>query len=224
MAVEVHRALKDLADWSGEGALITMLLSDLRTVSVLGEQLAVASDMANLMHLIMHAGRASYLDNGPLTLADLHYLNSGSEFDFAQARRTAERLELGNSFAMLCELARKHGARWVDPGFAQRSAVVCHLEAAEQAMLPTPADIEDNRLVRRVERHLRSAGAFGPLKMALSPDRKALALLAGVEQSSSLKWLAYPRWLYGRIARYLALRRNRDLDSAQAMRDWLGSG
>ena len=225
IAVEVHHALTDLGGWHAEERLVAMLLEDTHSVSVLGEDVAVASPMANILHLAMHAGRASYLDNGPLTLADMHFLFEASAVDPVDALDRADEMQLGNSFAIVAALADRYGAAWVTDAVRQRCAVAdAWLDAAEEAVLPTPRALDDNKLAKRVDARVREAGPAGPLGMALKPDPKAMALEIGVDQSSPVRWLGYPLWLTRRITRYIRLRQQRDLDRDRSFREWLKSG
>ena len=225
MAVEVHHALLNETGWQGEAGLIQMLLGETHEVGVLGEGIRVPLPMANILHLAMHAGIASYLDNGPLALSDLHFLMRSSGIDPQTALDQAEQLGLGKAFAILTALADRYGAVWVTDGLRQRCAGArVHLPAAEDAILPTAQDLTDNKLARRVDRHMRKAGVLGPVAMALRPDPKSLAIAAGVEEHSARRWIAYPAWLAGKVRNYIRLHRQRDMDRDRAFRDWLKSG
>ena len=225
MAVEVHHALLNEGGWQGEARLIQKLLGETHEVGMLGEEIRVPSPMANILHLAMHAGIASYLDNGPLALSDLHFLMRSSGIDPETALDQAGQMGLGNAFAILTALADRHGAVWVTDGLRQRCAGArVHLAAAEDAVLPTPQDLDDNKLARRVDRRMRKAGIFGPVAMALRPDPKSLAIAAGVEVHSARRWMAYPAWLAGKVRTYFRLHRQRDLARDRAFRDWLKSG
>ena len=225
MAVEVHHALLNETGWQGETRLVEMLLGETHEVGVLGQGIRVPSPMANILHLAMHAGIASYLDNGPLALSDLHFLMRSPGVDPLTALDQAELLGLGKAFAILTALADRYGAVWVTDGLRQRCVGArMHLSAAEDAILPTARDLADNKLARRVDRRMRKAGVLGPVAMALKPDPKSLAMKAGVEEHSARRWIAYPAWLAGKVRNYIRLLRQRDMDRDRAFRDWLKSG
>lgn len=86
------------------------------------------------------------------------------------------------------------------PPFPER-----HLALAARAILPEPAELEANKLIRRLERFGGEGDGLGAaFAKAMRPDRLRLALIANCEPASSRKWLGFPVWLLSRAGNFLA--------------------
>ena len=231
LTIEIHHGISASGRWAHEDRLVRRLLSDTRTVDLLGQSVRVPLPLPNLLHLIAHSGLEHCLDNGPVTLADMHFLLAGKtrEVGCDVLMHECEAIGLRNSLLLLAALARRHGATWVDGELAACCSVAEPLlEAATHAALPKLADAEDIKLARKLDRQVKQMGWRAPFAMMMSPDRKMLADIVGVAPDSPWRWLGYPGWLLARARRFIAARRNtRSSGLGAAERDlttWLQIG
>lgn len=228
LVIELHHRI-NAKGWAGEEALLTMLRGDCQPVPLLGEQIMVPSPEANLLHLIEHATLHHLFGNGPLLLADLHYLAHGQPIDWDRLRALAGTMQLSNALDLVLALAASLGAQWVPPDAALTQIAPEHLAAAQRALL---GGDERARILALQNRLDTRAGGKARLRDAamrlLRPDRQELARHSGHAPDAWLRWLGYPGWLKEKGRRYWQLRRDagaRDAGEEQAgLASWLQQG
>ncbi len=193
-----------------------------REIELFGRRFRVPSDEANLLHLVAHATVHHLFANGPLVLADLHYLAHSQALDWNTVTARAREFGLERGLHLLAAVARLHGARWVPEDALPHDAVPSELctEAARTMLL----DEEGNKEMDMLRRQGREAGSTISLRQAawnaFSPDPVELGKLANTTADDPYRYTAYPRWAITRLRRYFAVR-NADGRSAQALRDWI---
>lgn len=226
LVIELHHRV-NARGWAAEPQFLAMIERDAQQIEVLGERLRVPSPHVNFLHLLEHAALHHAFANGPLTLADFHFLASAKQLDWVAIERDVESLGLARSLQLVAALAGALGAGWVPQGLAARSASALPLvPAAGRAMLAPPELVERHGQLRRLA--ARSGGKSGLAAAAarlVKPDPYQLAKHSGQSPHSAWRWLGYPAWLIEKGRRYLggardpgfaAISRERDL-----LVDWL---
>ncbi|MGQ7829929.1 nucleotidyltransferase family protein [Altererythrobacter sp. Z27] len=203
LVIELHHRL-NARGWEQEGGLLAMIRDEAGTVMLLGEEMRVPSPHANFLHLLEHATLHHAFANGPLTLADFHFLASEAKLDWDRVERDCARLELGRALQVVVALAHALGARWMPGSLAERSEVASPLVlAAARAMLASDEAVESHAQQRRLARRSgMGSGPFAAISRVLQPDRYQLAKLSGRSPDSLWRWLGYPAWLAEKGARY----------------------
>lgn len=207
LTIELHHRI-NARGWLQEGLLVARLRDEAEPLTVAGAALRVPSARANFLHLLEHATLHHAFENGPMVLADLHFVASANTLDWAWIEEEAQRLGLTNSLHLVAAFAYRYGATWV-PASLRDGTPAEHLAATRQAILQSATASQQNKLVRRL-----SHGKHGkrdwlaPLARALNPNREELAKIIGLRSSNPLRWLAYPIWLVRRGQLYLGVYTN----------------
>ncbi len=214
LTIEVHHRLNATPLWQHEKELIARILASDTTMRVSAREIRVTDPVTNLLHLVEHATLHHAFDNGPLILADLHYVVGRHEIDWPSLIAQARELDLLRPLQLIAEIARTFGACWVPADLPPREDLrQAFLPAACRAMLQGDDLAQQGKMLRPVDPGSGKKGMWrDALWRALHPDPRQLALMAGVDEQSAWRWLALPRWLVDRAGKYLAARRNlRDL-------------
>lgn len=226
VTIELHHRL-NARGWAEEGRLIDLMTRTSETLPLGGGAVRVPSAHANLLHLVEHATLHHLFDNGPVVLADVHFIAANEPIDWPLLVSQAREMGLGRALALLAALAARHGADWPDIAGVGDDALVDpeQLHAAEVAMLRNPEDRDEVAFLRRLETRTGAApGITAGIRAALAPGARSLAELAGTSPRDPRRWLAYPLWLARRAARYRGTRdaRASGESSRQArLLDWL---
>lgn len=226
LVIEIHHRI-NARGWLHDVDLVNLLNQDTQSIELLGQKIRVPNAGANLLHLVEHASLHHSFANGPLTLADIHFLDQHAALDWDWIWREAQRLQLGRALGLLAEMGRSLGAKWPEQVPPQAVGEVSeHITPAMRAMLATPELVEQHSQQRRLS--MRSAGGSGgtaALSRIFRPDRYQLAQLSGRSADSALRWLGYPAWLLEKGTLYLRGRRDmRQTDEyheRDRMIDWL---
>lgn len=209
LAIEIHHRI-NARGWLHDVDLVNLLNHDTQSIELLGQKIRVPNAGANLLHLVEHASLHHSFANGPLTLADIHFLDQHAALDWDWIWREAQRLGLGRALALLAEMGRSLGAKWpINLPRQVTGEVSEHVAPAIRAMLATPQLVEQHGQQRRLSRR-RAGGNVGmaALSRIFRPDRYQLAQLSGRSADSALRWLGYPTWLLEKGALYLRGRRD----------------
>ena len=226
LTIEIHHRI-NARNWSQEPLLLDMIRSEAIDLKIMGIAVAVPSHLSNFLHLVEHATLHHAFENGPLILADLHYLVTRHPMDWQQVRAEATRMGLLRSLQLLFALAQDLGASWVPAGLIDTTALdPAHVAAAKTAMLQPREQSEQNKLLRRLEtRAGGDSGWWAAVRRAARPDPYELAKLAGCRPDEWRRWLCYPAWVRQKGRRYMATSLDpRALASARreaAMVNWL---
>lgn len=215
LVIELHHRI-NARGWPGEAGLLEMLRGSCSPVTLLGQQIMVPSPEANLLHLVEHATLHHLFGNGPLLLADLHFLASSHPIDWERLRALAQAMQLRNALDLVLALAASLGAQWVPENLIGNVNVAPeHLDAARRALLG--GDDRARRLALK-SRLDRRAGGNARLRDAamrlLRPDPHELARHSGHAPDAALRWLGYPGWLKEKGLRYWQLTRDRGAQQA----------
>lgn len=229
LTIEIHHRV-NARNWPQEPQFVAMLHEEAVTISILGTAMKVPSPRTNFLHLVEHATLHHTFENGPLTLADLHFLAQSNTLDWDWIEQAAERLGLANSLRLVATLAHRLGAQWVPQRLLVGSGFPeSHIEAARAALLQDKEVAEQNKLLRRLDQ--ADGGQWGwraALRKALRPDPYQLADIAHSRPDEMRRWLAYPAWLLKRGMRYrAAMASDAALDGARReaeMVAWLRKG
>lgn len=214
LTIEVHHRLNATPRWQHEHKLIARILASESTMQVSAREIRVTDPITNLLHLVEHATLHHAFDNGPLILADLHYLVRRHQIDWPSLITQARELDLLRPLQLIAEIARAFGAAWIPSELPPRADLQhVFLPAACRAMLQGDELAQQGKMLRPVDPGSGKRGMWrDALWRALHPDPRQLALMAGVGEDSAWRWVALPRWLVDRATKYLAARRNlRDL-------------
>lgn len=205
LTIEIHHRV-NARNWPQEPQFVAMLHEEADTIPILGTAMKVPSRRTNFLHLVEHATLHHTFENGPLTLADLHFLAQSNTLDWDWIEQAADRLGLANSLRLVAALAHRHGAQWVPHRLlAGARFPESHIAAATAALLQDKEVAERNKLLRRLDQ--ADAGQWGwraALRKALRPDPYQLADIAHSRPDQMRRWLAYPIWLIKRGMRYRA--------------------
>lgn len=224
--IELHHRI-NARGWKQEPQFVEALWNDTEALDLLGERVAVPSVRANLLHLVEHATLHHGFSNGPLVLADLHYLCHQRDLEWERIWREAQQLGLARGFALVLALAHEFGACWpprelvVEAEDGRRFAA----QAIEALFAPRDAVERHEQLRRLANGSARGPGAWSAMGRILRPNRHQLARLSGHDPGSLLRWLGYPAWLGEKGRRYLRSRSDRAFMAAHrrrnAMLNWL---
>lgn len=208
LTIEVHHRV-NARGWSHEPELLCQIRGESEQMDLLGQSVRVPSVHANMLHLIEHATLHHAFENGPLILADLHFVATAHQIDWDRLLADATALGLDNSLHLLAAVARQYGAVWVpDVLAAQCARAEPFLEASREALLQDREVAQRHKLLRRLAKSTgRGPGWAGALRQALRPTPYQLAKIVGTHAGNPLRWLAYPAWLVQRGTMYLAATR-----------------
>ncbi|NVE95717.1 nucleotidyltransferase domain-containing protein [Altererythrobacter lutimaris] len=197
LVIELHHRL-NARGWPQEPELVQAMRTNAEVTSVLGQEVRVPSRQDNFLHLLEHATLHHLFANGPLVLADLHYLTSASEWDWDAIMERVDALALTRSLELVCALASEHGATWVPAALLGKNTVPkSHCAAARDAMLASEDDTQQQAMLGRLAE--RSDGRMGwsaAFSRVFQPDAAQLSMLSGHPKSSVFRWLGYPKWLW----------------------------
>lgn len=204
LTIELHHRI-NARGWAQEDLLVERLRDETEPLSVARTCLRVPSPRANFLHLLEHATLHHAFENGPLILADLHFVATTNALDWAWVKAEARRLGLMHSLNLVAALAWSYGATWV-PESLRHATPPEYLAAARRAIMQSAVASQQNKLVRRLgARSHRMWGLLPPLVRALQPNREELAKIMGLRAKNPLSWLAYPLWLFRRGQLYLGV-------------------
>lgn len=205
LTIELHHRI-NARNWAQEPMLVELIRAESVALPIMGIDVQVPSPRANFLHLLEHATLHHAFENGPLILADLHFLAGRSNLDWDWIEAEAARMGLARSLILVATVAWQLGGRWMPERFVDTAYVgAANLAAARFAMLQDREQSEQNKLMRRLE--ARSAGATGwraALIRALKPNPYQLAKIAGCRPDQLRRWLSYPTWLVQKGRRFLA--------------------
>ncbi|MFM6831683.1 MAG: nucleotidyltransferase family protein [Novosphingobium sp.] len=226
LTIEIHHRV-NARNWPQEPQFVAMLHEEAVTIPILGTAMKVPSPRTNFLHLVEHATLHHTFENGPLTLADLHFLARSNTLDWDWIEHAANRLGLANSLRLVATLAHRLGAGWVPQRLMEGVRFPeSHVAAARAALLQDKEVAERNKLLRRLDQV--DGGQWGwraALRKALRPDPYQLADIAQSRPDEMRRWLAYPAWLLKRGMRYrAAMESDSALDGARREADmvaWL---
>jgi len=208
VSLEVHHRL-NARGWAQEPMLVRMVHAEAQDLVLSGKTIRVPSAHANFLHLVEHATLHHAFENGPLTLADLHYAAVGDKIDWPLLVKQAEDMGVLRSLQLVAALALRHGATWV-PGIVDTSgADLCsHVDMAEEAILRDEELADQHAFLRRLSlRKGRMPGWLTAMRAALTPNPVSLGSMLGMRETNPLRWLAYPAWLAARATKYRSARR-----------------
>ena len=169
-------------------------------------------------------------ENGPITLADLHYAAQNSTIDWPLLVTQAQDLGLSRALNLVVALALANGATWI-PDELQSAPVAPaeHLAVCITALLRDESLSDHAAMLRGISlRKGQSPGWAAAFRAALTPAPLKLAGILRISGANPLRWLAYPIWLFQRGRAYIAARRA-TADPAGAAREvetllWLRKG
>lgn len=229
LTIEVHHRI-NARGWTEEPKLLRKIYAEAESIKVLGRTVRVPSVHANLLHLVEHATLHHTFDNGPLILADMHYLVSGHAIDWPRLLDEARDMGLANALGLVAGFARDHGAVWVPEelsGLCDQAARF--LPVSRAALLRDDQVSQQTGLLRRLARNTGEVPNWtGALRRAFHPNPYQLAKIAGTRTDNPLRWMAYPAWLARRGALYVAAmraeRQSRGAAGELQMLQWLDEG
>lgn len=229
LTIEVHHRI-NARGWAQEPLLLELIRGEATELTLLGAQVRVPSSRANFLHLVEHATLHHAFENGPLVLADLHFLVQRNELDWGWIEAEAARLGLANSLRLLATVAAELGAGWPPAHLANKECVPdLHLASAHVAMLQDKEASERNKMMRRLEAETSGdSGWRAAVARAFRPNPHQLAAFAGSRHDDWRRWLGYPAWLFNRARRYLVASRDEVVRSGAEreaeMVNWLRLG
>lgn len=203
LTIEIHHRI-NARGWRQEPLLVELLQAEASVLPILGTPALVPSARTNFLHLVEHATLHHTFDNGPATLADLHFLAMRNPLDWNWIERTADELGLTNSLRLVATVARLLGATWAPEHLANAADIPPEvIRAVHMAMLQDKDAAERKKLLRRLEAGERGHwGWSAAIARAFRPNPHQLAALAGSRPNEARRWLAYPAWLLDRAQRY----------------------
>lgn len=228
LVVEIHHRL-NARGWRQESELLDLIWADTQEIVLLGEALRVASSYTNFLHLLEHATLHHTFANGPLVLADLHYICRQTTLDWDRIWDDCARLGLLNALQIVLSMANRLHAGWPPPELLARCDVDEALvrEAARAMMQDTEATLQQSQLRRLAQRSGEETGILAAIRRLWRPDRHQLAKLSGQSPDSMLRLLGYPAWLRDKGTRYWNASRNQEQAAARLRQDqlidWLNS-
>lgn len=227
LTIEVHHRI-NARNWAQEPMLLELIRSEAVPLSLMGIDVRVPSPRANFLHLLEHATLHHAFENGPLILADLHFLAARSNLDWDWIEAEASRMGLARALSLMATVAWQLGGRWMPERLVEMAEVgAANLAAARSAMLQDREQSEQNKLLRRLE--AEGSGATGwraALSRVLNPNPYQLSKIAGCRPDQLRRWLWYPVWLAQKGRRFIAASTN-DASLVAARREadmvsWLG--
>lgn len=226
VVIEIHHRL-NARGWAGEPHLLEAMWCSDETIELLGTTVRVPTTQANLLHLIEHATLHHGFSNGPLVLADLHFIATRAQPDWDAISHAAARMGLTRAMILVAQIARQFGARWVPPALAQRAqSAAPYAPAAAAAMFAGREQVEAHDQLQRLRRRAEGkSGVLAALSRISRPERHQLARFSGQSPASPLRWIGYPAWLMAKGGRYWRSRRDpaflAEHRRRAAMLDWL---
>jgi len=227
LTIELHHRI-NARNWAQEPMLLELIRAEPVSLSFMGVNVRVPSPRANFLHLLEHATLHHAFENGPLILADLHFLAARSNLDWDWIEAEAARMGLARALSLMATVSWQLGGRWMPERLVDIAEVgAANLAAARSAMLQDREQSEQNKLLRRLE--AESSGATGwraALSRALNPNPYQLSKIAGCRPDQLRRWLWYPVWLAQKGRRFIAASTN-DASLVAARREadmvaWLG--
>lgn len=209
ISIEIHHRL-NARDWVEEPQLVAMVFAQAEAFHVSGTTVLVPSMHANFLHLVEHATLHHMFENGPITLADLHFAAQTGKIDWPLLIAQANDMGLARALQLIAAVALAHGATWVPHTLLLHvpTDLAGHLDVCTAAMLRDESLAEHASMLRGISlRKGQSPGWGAAIRAALTPAPLKLAGLLRVKGSNPLRWLAYPLWLFLRGKAYLAARR-----------------
>lgn len=219
VSFEIHHRL-NARGWAEEPQLVAMVLEQNEDMAVSGAAVRVPSAHANFLHLVEHATLHHMFENGPLTLADLHFAALGGAINWPLLIAQAQAMGLDRALRLVAAIASANGATWV-PGelVVPAESMAEHVDACVTAMLRDESLTDHAAMLRGITlRKGQMPGLFAAVRAALTPTPARLADIAKVGPDNPLRWLAYPVWLVARGQAYFAARRA-DVDPDSTVRE-----
>ncbi|MBB4615742.1 nucleotidyltransferase domain-containing protein [Novosphingobium taihuense] len=227
LTIEIHHRV-NARNWAQEPMLVELIRAEPVALPIMGIGVPVPSPRANFLHLLEHATLHHAFENGPLVLADLHFLACRRNLDWDWLEAEAERMGLARALRLVATVAWQLGGRWMPERFVDLAYVgAANLAAARSAMLQDREQSEQNKLMRRLDvQNTGETGWRAALIRALKPDPHQLAKIGGCRPDQLRRWLCYPVWLVQKGRRFLAVSTNEvTLNAARREADmvrWLG--
>jgi hypothetical protein len=229
ISIEIHHRL-NARDWVEEPQLVAMVFAQAEGFDVSGTTVLVPSMHTNFLHLVEHATLHHMFENGPITLADLHFAAQTGKIDWPLLIAQASDMGLERALQLIAAVALAHGATWVPQALQQPCADMAdHLDVCTAAMLRDESLAEHASMLRGISLRKGQAPDWAAaVRAALTPAPLKLAGLLRVKGDNPLRWLAYPLWLFLRGKAYLAARRA-EIDPGSAVLEvetlrWLRNG
>ena len=200
LTIELHHRV-NARGWLQETEFVEYMMDNAQTARVLGRPFRIPSPVANFLHLIEHATLHHMFENGPLILADLHYLARAHQLDWELVATQAERFGLRNSLNLVAAVARRLGATWLPPELGERTCCTPEqIDVACSAMLLSSDEVAQSKMLRRMDSAGQKQGwsSRAALFRALRPDPHELAKIVGCSATSSRRYLGYATWLWNR--------------------------
>lgn len=228
LVIELHHRL-NARGWPGEGQLLGMMQGAAITANMLGVEVQVPGPHANFLHLVEHATWHHLFGNGPLILADLHYLSQrNGALDWPKLRVEAAQMGLERALILVANMAQRAGASWVPDGWIDDAIPQDVTQAGFAALLDDEAAVRQHAMLNRLAQRSGASGPVAALGRVLRPDPYQLARLSGRTHTDALRWMAYPRWLCEKGGNYLLAAtsgRARAASTAKAqLRGWIEQG
>lgn len=204
LTIEIHHRL-NARNWEQEPLLLAQIRDEPERLAIMGIDLRVPSARTNFLHLLEHATLHHAFENGPLVLADLHFLARHVADEWPWIEAQCERMGLARALRLVATVASDLGADWVPPHLVDRGQVgQSHVAAAKAAMLQDREQSERHKLIRRLEAEGNGRrGWRAALLRALRPNPYQLAKIAGCRPDQFRRWLHYPAWLMQSGRRFL---------------------
>lgn len=215
LTIELHHRV-NARGWQQEADFVKFLTDGAEVREILGRPFRVPSVIGNFLHLVEHATLHHMFENGPLTLADLHFIATRHVLDWERVLHEAARFGLRNALGLVAVTAHTLGATWVPQILLdQADCTEGQIAVACASMVLSHDEIQQAKLLRRFdpENPEKSWKLSAALIRALRPNPYQLARIAGCEATSPLRFAAYPAWLWNRGKIY------RSASSGQAVRD-----
>ncbi len=206
LTIELHHRV-NARGWEQEGDFVAFLKQGAQVRDILGRPFRVPSTVGNFLHLTEHATLHHMFENGPLTLADLHFITARHALDWDELVREAARFGLRNALGLVAATAHSLGATWVPQRLLDDSGCSDdQIGVACAAMLLSSTEVAQSKLLRRfdAEEPEKSWTLGAALARALRPNPYELARIVGCEATSPLRFAGYPAWLWNRGRIYRA--------------------
>lgn len=223
MVIEIHHRL-NAKNWSADEQFAAKIMSEAISITLLDREVLVPTAENNFLHLLEHATLHHTFANGPLILADLHYLARHDNFDVGQVLSDIDKLGLARSFAIIVRCAEELGAKWIPNHYRGHRDIKPELVAAAMSsMLMNAEEIAQHDQYRRNQK--RGGGFIDAALRVFKPDRLELAKKAGVSPDSFGRWLGYPKWAFEKGSRYLrgslSAQNQSTFEARSKLADWL---
>ncbi|MBF9153030.1 nucleotidyltransferase domain-containing protein [Novosphingobium jiangmenense] len=211
LTIEIHHRL-NARNWEEEPLLLAQIRAEPTSLTMMGLNVRIPSARTNFLHLLEHATLHHAFENGPLVLADFHFLARHVADEWPWIEAQCDRMGLARALRLVATVADDLGADWVPAHLVDRSQVgASHIATAKAAMLQDREKSERNKLLRRLEAEGQGRkGWRAALARALRPNPYQLAKIAGCRPDQARRWLHYPVWLIQSGRRFLAASSNSD--------------